>query len=73
MKQIKYTFDEPPGELVLNFNKNEDATEIFNECERAYFAWHGLEDPWSCLPEYIVMSLNDSGYIVKDWSCEYYD
>lgn len=72
-KKFIYEINEPPGRLTFTATIRKPNTKVLSEIEAAYMAWHDLEDPCVCLPEYIVAYLNDADYIIKNWSCEYYD
>lgn len=72
-KKFIYETNEPPGRLIFTTDTRKPNKEILSEIESAYFAWHDLEDPDICLPEYIIMCLNDSGVVVKQWDFEFYD
>lgn len=72
-KKFIYETNEPPGRLTFTTTTHKPNTEILSEIEAAYFAWHDLEDPDICLPEYIIMCLNDSGIVAKQWNFEFDD
>lgn len=72
-KKFIYETNEPPGRLTFITTTCKPNTEILSEIETAYMAWHDLENPDSCLPEYIIMCLNDSGIVAKQWNFEFYD
>lgn len=72
-KKFIYETNELPGRLTFTIIPYTPNTIILNEIEAAYMAWHDLEDPDICLPEYIIMCLNDSGITVKQWDFEFYD